>query len=91
MAEAFQPFKVLARRTDRPQATYVYIPCLADCARWSIRLAISSSSETNAFVFLPANVAASISVSNKSAVAKSPLHPRQDLSGFPGSPTSAVI
>jgi hypothetical protein len=48
-----------------------------DCDRSSIRLLISPNSDTNALVLLPASVAASISVVNRMAVARSALHSRQ--------------
>jgi hypothetical protein len=53
------------------------------CARSSIRPLISANSDTSAFVFLPASVAASISLLNKMAVAKSAVHSRQNLSILP--------
>jgi len=51
---------------------------------------ISSNSATSAFAFLPADIAAPISVVNNSVVAKSPLLARHNLSGFPGSPTNLL-
>jgi hypothetical protein len=62
----------------------------ADCARFSIRLLISLNSDTSALVFLPATVAASISVPNNRTVARSALHGKQNLSLLPGSSKSSV-
>src|SRR5260370_3600884 len=56
-----------------------------------IRLVISENSETNALVLFPASVAASISVVNKMAVAKSALHSRQYFSALPGSSNNGSV
>jgi hypothetical protein len=70
---------------NEPNKTYC-----ADCARASIRVLISSNSDTNASVFLPAIVPASISVPSNMTVARSALHARQNLSVFPGSSNNSV-
>ena len=62
----------------------------ADCARPSIRALTSSNSHTNAALFLPDTVAASISVPNNMTVARSALHGRQNLSILPGRSKSSV-
>ena len=67
------------------------LPSSADCDRSSIRLLISENSDTNAFVLLPDSVAASISVLNRMAVAKSALHSRQHFSVLPGSSNNASL
>jgi hypothetical protein len=63
----------------------------ADCDRSSIRLLTSVNSLTNALLFLPASVAASISVLNKIAVAKSALHSKQHFSVLPGSSNNSSV
>src|ERR1700720_2624144 len=62
----------------------------ADCARPSIRALTSSHSHTNAALFLPDTVAASISVPSNMTVARSALHGRQNLPILPGRSKSSV-